>query len=91
MAKNEPNVDQVIPKARVLNKLSKLGYKDEKSLQNINENIVFLSNFSNAEKKIVVEIKIAVKNNMLYSYIIGTYSPFQDKKEVAKWVTPCED
>lgn len=84
MAKNEPNVDQVIPKARVLNKLAKLGYKDEKSLQNINENIVFLSNFSNAEKKIVVEIKIAVKNNMLYSYIIGTYSPFQDKKEVAK-------
>lgn len=84
MAKNEANVDQVIPKARVLNKLAKLGYKDEKSLQNINENIVFLSNFSNAEKKIVVEIKIAVKNNMLYSYIIGTYSPFQDKKEVAK-------
>lgn len=84
MAKNEPNVDQVIPKARVLNKLAKLGYKDEKSLQNINENIVFLSNFSNAEKKIVVEIKIAVKNNMLYSYIIGTYSPFQDKKEVTK-------
>lgn len=85
MSKPTPKVNAIIPKARVLSKLAKLGYADEKSLQQINENIVFLSDFTNAERIIVVEIKLAVKNNMFFSYMLGTYSPVvETKKEETK-------
>lgn len=85
MPKLTPNLNEIIPKARVLKKLAKLGLVEEKYFQLIDDNVASLEGFTSPERKYISDMKAAIKENKLYSYLIGTYQPkiltFEEKMQ----------
>ncbi len=60
-----------ITKGKVMEKLRDAGYKDEKKLAALDENLIFNTDFSREELIVAYQIRNATKKGLLYSYLIN--------------------
>ena len=68
-------------KSRVMEKLCRSGYKNEKDLAALNESLIYNTDFSREELIIAFQIRDATKKGVLYSYLINPEIDLQEKEE----------